>query len=133
VSFGSRAGILTLHTDVAADRIGRRPVILAGILGVAVTTIFLGLSQSLSGIITARLLGMCKSCELHLHVLTLELWGMHSWTRRRQHRRHPQRPRRAHRLEQSRCCIPYIWFVLAIGSYHWVSLSDDRDYKLTCR
>jgi MFS family permease len=58
VSFGSRAGILTLHTDVAADRIGRRPVILAGILGVAVTTIFLGLSQSLSGIITARLLGM---------------------------------------------------------------------------
>jgi MFS family permease len=58
VSFGSRAGILTLYTDLAADRIGRRPVILAGILGVAVTTIFLGLSQSLSGIITARLLGM---------------------------------------------------------------------------
>jgi MFS family permease len=39
------------------DIVGRRPVILAGIVGVAVTTLFLGFSQSLIGILAARFLG----------------------------------------------------------------------------
>jgi hypothetical protein len=40
-----------------ADIIGRRPVITMGISGVAVTTLFLGFSKSLMGVLVARILG----------------------------------------------------------------------------
>jgi hypothetical protein len=45
-----------------ADKIGRVPVITLGIGGVALTTLFLGMSKSLMGIMIARFLGMPSSC-----------------------------------------------------------------------
>lgn len=42
-----------------ADRIGRKPVILVGITGIAISTICMGLSNSLFGVIFARSLGVC--------------------------------------------------------------------------
>ncbi|EED79032.1 predicted protein, partial [Postia placenta Mad-698-R] len=37
-----------------SDKIGRRPVVLAGILGIGVSTIVLGLAHSLAGVVLAR-------------------------------------------------------------------------------
>ncbi|KAG6333599.1 hypothetical protein ID866_5484 [Astraeus odoratus] len=45
------------HWAKLSDVIGRRPVILAGIVGTATMTIFFGLSTSLAGILVARCLG----------------------------------------------------------------------------
>lgn len=42
------------------DIVGRRPVIIIGTLGVAVTTALLGISNSLSEILLSRCLGMCS-------------------------------------------------------------------------
>jgi len=42
------------HWARISDRIGRRPVVLAGILGIGVSTIVLGLAHSLAGVLLAR-------------------------------------------------------------------------------
>ncbi|KZT11407.1 MFS general substrate transporter [Laetiporus sulphureus 93-53] len=42
------------HWARVSDRIGRRPVVLAGILGIGVSTILLGLAHSLGGVLLAR-------------------------------------------------------------------------------
>lgn len=49
-----------------ADIIGRRPVIIAGTLGLAITTVLLGLSGSLPEILIARCLGEPVSNIPHL-------------------------------------------------------------------
>ncbi|KAK7693338.1 hypothetical protein QCA50_002906 [Cerrena zonata] len=45
------------HWAKLSDKIGRRPVILIGITGIALTSFFLGLSNSLIGVLIARALG----------------------------------------------------------------------------
>ncbi len=40
-----------------ADKIGRKPVVLTGIAGIAVGTLFMGFSRSLTGVLFARSLG----------------------------------------------------------------------------
>ncbi|KAF9820191.1 hypothetical protein IEO21_01624 [Rhodonia placenta] len=42
------------HWARISDKIGRRPVVLAGILGIGVSTIVLGLAHSLAGVVLAR-------------------------------------------------------------------------------
>ena len=46
-----------LHHDIFPDKIGRKPVVLAGTIGIATATLLMGLSRSLVGVLFARSLG----------------------------------------------------------------------------
>lgn len=62
----------TLYLTAGSDKIGRKPVILVGITGIAISTLFMGLSNSLFGIIFARSLGMS-----HAFILGTNLIAVH--------------------------------------------------------
>lgn len=57
-----------------ADRVGRRPVILCGITGVALTTLLLGLSTSFPMMIVVRAMaGLCAGNVAVMHSVVGEL------------------------------------------------------------
>ena len=58
----------------ATDKVGRRPVILAGISGIAMTTILFGLSKNLPMMLISRALsGLCSGNTAVMHAVVGEL------------------------------------------------------------
>jgi hypothetical protein len=108
-----------------ADKIGRVPVITLGIGGVALTTLFLGMSKSLMGIMIARFLGMPSRC-FSLLVLIIVAAGLAAGNTAVIHSvlgRCPVMPnnrpmltacnRRADGQHESSDCVSYLWAYLA--------------------
>jgi MFS family permease len=59
-----------------SDRIGRKPAILSGLMGIALTTLAFGLSGNFYMALTARLLGACRiAYQSSAYMLKLNLGG----------------------------------------------------------
>ena len=120
----------------APDIIGRRPVIIGGILGVSVTTLALGFSKTLMGIIGARFLGVFIPSFLLSFAFSFidaaaglsagNVAVVHSVLGRGRHMAFMQSLnhavcRRAYGLDKPGHCLSDLRIVLARWCHYWVS------------
>ena len=105
--------ILTFKLDV----IGRRPIVLAGIFGIGLATVFMGLSSTLGGVLFARSLGKQITSS---PAVTSRLLRLSRWSLLRQHRGHSLCLGRDHRFDKSSDRFPALWLMLAVRCHYWV-------------
>ena len=110
------------HWSRLSDRIGRKPVFLVGLSGIAVSMYCFGLSKTFWGVVlryVVRCLTIDAEFIVHMKPLSLRCFKWQYWHIK-------EHDMGAYRLNKCRLCIQLPSFYVVSGDYRWVRMPSDR-------